>query len=87
MESAGFDFFHQVETAGHEAHLNSFWPSIAITRTPSRYLNVIIAQTTLLGNQRTALNLRMEQMTASVQLIKALGGGWDVSGGTIQPAF
>ena len=43
------------------------------------YLNVIIAQTTLLNNQRTAVNLRMEQMTASVQLIKALGGGWDVS--------
>ena len=46
------------------------------------YLNVITAQTTLLSNQRTAMNLRMEQMTASVQLIKALGGGWDVSDGT-----
>jgi NodT family efflux transporter outer membrane factor (OMF) lipoprotein len=40
------------------------------------YLNVITAQTTLLSNQRTALTLRMEQMTASVQLINALGGGW-----------
>jgi outer membrane protein TolC len=46
------------------------------------YLDVITAQITLLTNQRTALNLRMEQMTASVQLIKALGGGWDVSHGT-----
>jgi NodT family efflux transporter outer membrane factor (OMF) lipoprotein len=43
------------------------------------YLDVITAQTTLLTNQRTALNLQMEQMTASVQLIKALGGGWDIS--------
>ena len=43
------------------------------------YLNVINAQTTLLNNQRTALNLQMEQLTASVQLIKALGGGWDAS--------
>jgi len=43
------------------------------------YLNVIVAQTALLNNQRTAMNLRMEQMTASVQLIIALGGGWDVS--------
>jgi NodT family efflux transporter outer membrane factor (OMF) lipoprotein len=43
------------------------------------YLNVIIAQTALLNNQRTAMNLRMQQMTASVQLIKALGGGWDGS--------
>jgi NodT family efflux transporter outer membrane factor (OMF) lipoprotein len=43
------------------------------------YLNVIVAQTTLYTNQRTALNLRMEQMTSSVQLIEALGGGWDSS--------
>jgi NodT family efflux transporter outer membrane factor (OMF) lipoprotein len=43
------------------------------------YLNVISAQTTLLANQRTAVNLRMQQMTASVELIKALGGGWSAS--------
>ena len=43
------------------------------------YLNVITAQTTLLNNQRTAVTLQMQQMTASVQLIKALGGGWDES--------
>jgi NodT family efflux transporter outer membrane factor (OMF) lipoprotein len=43
------------------------------------YLNVIAAQTTLLTSQRTAMNLQMEQLTASVQLIKALGGGWNVS--------
>jgi outer membrane protein TolC len=43
------------------------------------YLNVITAQATLLSNRQTAVNLRMEQMTASVQLIEALGGGWDAS--------
>jgi NodT family efflux transporter outer membrane factor (OMF) lipoprotein len=43
------------------------------------YLNVITAQTTLLTNEQTAVNLRMQQMTASVQLIEALGGGWDIS--------
>jgi NodT family efflux transporter outer membrane factor (OMF) lipoprotein len=43
------------------------------------YLNVITAQTTLLSNQRIELTLRMEQMTASVQLITALGGGWNAS--------
>jgi NodT family efflux transporter outer membrane factor (OMF) lipoprotein len=43
------------------------------------FLNVVTAQTTLLDNQRTALNLQMEQMTDSVQLIEALGGGWDAS--------
>lgn len=43
------------------------------------YLNVITAQATLLNNQRTAVNLQAQQMTATVQLIKALGGGWDAS--------
>jgi NodT family efflux transporter outer membrane factor (OMF) lipoprotein len=43
------------------------------------YLNVITAQTALLTNQQTAVNLRRDQMTASVQLIEALGGGWDAA--------
>jgi len=43
------------------------------------YLNVITAQTSLLANQQTAVDLRMQQITASVQLIEALGGGWDTS--------
>jgi NodT family efflux transporter outer membrane factor (OMF) lipoprotein len=43
------------------------------------YLNVITAQTALLNNQRTVVNLRTQQMTASVELIKALGGGWNAS--------
>jgi outer membrane protein TolC len=33
---------------------------------------------TLLNDQQIAVNIRMEKMVASVQLIKALGGGWDV---------
>jgi outer membrane protein TolC len=40
---------------------------------------VIIAQTTLLTDQQTAVNFRMQEMVASAQLIKALGGGWDVA--------
>jgi NodT family efflux transporter outer membrane factor (OMF) lipoprotein len=43
------------------------------------YLNVITAQTSLLSNQETAVNLRIQQMTASTGLIEALGGGWNVS--------
>lgn len=43
------------------------------------YLNVITAQTSLLSNQETAVNLRIQQMTASTGLIEALGGGWDTS--------
>ena len=46
------------------------------------YLDVITAQTALLNNERTAMNLQMQQLTASVQLIKALGGGLDISQGT-----
>jgi len=43
------------------------------------YLDVITAQTSLFSNQQTNVNLRMQQLTASVQLIEALGGGWDNS--------
>jgi NodT family efflux transporter outer membrane factor (OMF) lipoprotein len=40
------------------------------------YLNVIAAQTTLLTNERTAASVRGRRLTASVLLVKALGGGW-----------
>jgi NodT family efflux transporter outer membrane factor (OMF) lipoprotein len=40
------------------------------------YLDVITAQTTLLSNKQTLVNLRMQQITDSVQLVEALGGGW-----------
>jgi NodT family efflux transporter outer membrane factor (OMF) lipoprotein len=43
------------------------------------YLNVITAQTTLLSNEQTATSLRTQQVTASVQLVQALGGGWNAS--------
>jgi len=43
------------------------------------YLNVLTAQTALLSNQETAVNLRIQQMTASGGLIEALGGGWNAS--------
>jgi NodT family efflux transporter outer membrane factor (OMF) lipoprotein len=43
------------------------------------FLNVFTAQTSLLTNQQTAVNLRVQQMTSSVQLIEALGGGWDTT--------
>ena len=43
------------------------------------YLNVITAQTALLTDQQAAVTFRMQRMVASVQLIKALGGGWDAS--------
>jgi NodT family efflux transporter outer membrane factor (OMF) lipoprotein len=41
------------------------------------YLDVITAQNTLLSDQQTEVTLRVSEMTAAVQLIQALGGGWD----------
>jgi NodT family efflux transporter outer membrane factor (OMF) lipoprotein len=43
------------------------------------FLNVLIAQNTLFQNQQTLTQLQTQQMTTAVQLIAALGGGWDVS--------
>jgi NodT family efflux transporter outer membrane factor (OMF) lipoprotein len=43
------------------------------------YLDVIIAENALLSDQQTMVTLRVNEMTAAVQLIQALGGGWDVT--------
>jgi NodT family efflux transporter outer membrane factor (OMF) lipoprotein len=43
------------------------------------YTEVITAQNALLENQRTAIGIRARRMSASVLLVKALGGGWNVS--------
>jgi NodT family efflux transporter outer membrane factor (OMF) lipoprotein len=43
------------------------------------FLNVFTAQTALLADQQTSITLRVQQMTTTVQLIEALGGGWDTT--------
>jgi NodT family efflux transporter outer membrane factor (OMF) lipoprotein len=43
------------------------------------YLNVITTQIIALGDQQTAITILQQRMTAAVDLIKALGGGWDAS--------
>jgi NodT family efflux transporter outer membrane factor (OMF) lipoprotein len=43
------------------------------------YLDVLIAQTTVLADQQTLNVLQVEQMTYAVALVEALGGGWDRS--------
>lgn len=41
------------------------------------FLNVIVAQQTALANERTAVDLLGRRLDATVQLIRALGGGWE----------
>jgi len=43
------------------------------------YIDVVTAQITLLANRRSLAILQVQQMTASVQLIESLGGGWNRS--------
>jgi outer membrane protein TolC len=43
------------------------------------YLQVITAQTIELANERNAVDIMRRRLDASVLLIKALGGNWDVS--------
>ncbi len=43
------------------------------------YLEVLTAEQTLLQDQVTAINVESRQFAASVSLVRALGGGWDVT--------
>lgn len=64
--------------------------SLALTRNRynagiATYLEVITAQNAAYSNERNTVDLRVRQMVASVNLIRALGGGWttgDLPAGT-----
>ena len=43
------------------------------------YLQVITAQTAALTNERTEVDILRRRIDASVLLVKALGGGWNVA--------
>ena len=43
------------------------------------YLDVVVTQAAALNNERSANDVRGRRLVASVQLIQALGGGWDAS--------
>ena len=43
------------------------------------YLQVVSAETVALQNERNEVDILRRRMDASVLLIKALGGGWDVA--------
>jgi NodT family efflux transporter outer membrane factor (OMF) lipoprotein len=74
---------------GDEAHVqdeavNSARESVLLTTNQYKagivsYLNVIATQSIALANERTALGISGQRLTAAVLLIKALGGGWNAS--------
>ena len=43
------------------------------------YIDVLVAQTTVLADQQTLNALQVQQMTSAVALVEALGGGWERS--------
>jgi NodT family efflux transporter outer membrane factor (OMF) lipoprotein len=50
------------------------------------YLSVAQVETTALSTERAALSLQAQRLVASVQLIAALGGGWQAAPAEGQPA-
>jgi NodT family efflux transporter outer membrane factor (OMF) lipoprotein len=69
-----------VETAAVEAARRSLAVSTKRYKGGvTTYLEVLTAQTIQLANERANADITTRQCTASVQLIKALGGGWDTS--------
>jgi NodT family efflux transporter outer membrane factor (OMF) lipoprotein len=43
------------------------------------YVDVVLAQTTLLGDEESLNAIEVQQMMSAVELVQALGGGWDKS--------
>ncbi len=69
------------EATQQVAATNAAERSLALTRNRynagiATYLEVITAQNAAYANERNTVDLRVRQMVASVNLIRALGGGW-----------
>ena len=43
------------------------------------YITVVVLQANALNNERTALGITARRLTASVNLVRAMGGGWDAA--------
>jgi NodT family efflux transporter outer membrane factor (OMF) lipoprotein len=72
------------ETAVQDEAVKAARESLAITLNQYRagtanYLAVVIVQATALANERAALAIQSRRLSASVALIKALGGGWNAA--------
>ena len=69
------------EAQAQDAAVNAAQQSLALTLNQYQagivsYLNVVVAQTTALANQRAAVDVLGRRLNACVLLVKALGGGW-----------
>jgi len=51
------------------------------------FVNVVVAQTNALANQNNAVGILGRRMSASVQLVTALGGGWNAAGLPVRDAL
>ena len=81
---AGLNHYHDAaeqEKAAVDAAQRTLDLSMALyTRGAADYLTVVTSQTALLQAQLQALTLDTLQLRASVDLVRALGGGWEADG-------
>lgn len=75
QESKSEDLAVRAATRATELSLNQYRGGLA------NYLVVLTAQTAQLTDERAAVDILRRRLDASVGLIKALGGGWDVTTG------
>jgi NodT family efflux transporter outer membrane factor (OMF) lipoprotein len=75
---------YKVEYVDQSAAVEAAQKTLAISMTQYRdggadYLNVVDAQTATLSAQRSQLGLETRRLRASIDLVRALGGGWNVA--------
>ncbi len=69
----------QQHTAVHSASHSLDLALVRFRTGVDSYLNVITAQTIVLTNRETEVQLQLRQMTSSIGLVMALGGGWNAA--------
>ena len=73
---------YEEEAAVRQEALDAARDSLRLTENQYKagliaYIDVVVVQATALSNERNVLNILQNRLIASVQLIAALGGGWD----------